>query len=256
MTNPLEDRKLALLTSLRDLEASREDRAIEDLDYAQLRAETDARLTRVLRALDAREAEAARVARAVHDPASAEPRRWGPPRWAAVAVVAGTIAAVIGSSLLLSIRPRAEGAPITGTDPLSFFVHRVQQQPHDVGARLDLAHQYLQAGALADSARQFLAALQLHPNDAEAMAYVGLLEHLDGQPERGLQFVDRALAVEPGYPDALFFKGVILLRGLDRPVEAVAALQAYLRAAPFGVNRPDAEALIREARASGAVGSG
>ena len=46
--------------------------------------------------------------------------------------------------------------------------------------------------------------------------------------------MDRALETDPTYPEALFFRGVILLDGLDRPGEAVEAFEAYLDSAPFG----------------------
>ena len=43
---------------------------------------------------------------------------------------------------------------------------------------------------------------------------------------------------------------MILLRGLDRPQDAISAFETYLEAAPFGTERQTAKDLIAEARAS------
>jgi hypothetical protein len=48
----------------------------------------------------------------------------------------------------------------------------------------------------------------------------------------------------------LYFKGVILLRGLHRPSEAAGALRGYLEAAPFGSHRDQARDLLEQADAA------
>jgi hypothetical protein len=59
--------------------------------------------------------------------------------------------------------------------------------------------------------------------------------------------VDRALEIDPAYPEALYERGVILLRGLDRPVPAASAFRSYLEEAPFGARRAEVGDLLREA---------
>ncbi|MGA9161751.1 MAG: tetratricopeptide repeat protein, partial [Actinomycetota bacterium] len=77
---------------------------------------------------------------------------------------------------------------------------------------------------------------------------VGIILYQAGRPQDALRSVERALSTDPRYPEALFFRGVILLRGLRRPEEAIAAFETYLDAAPFGVERETAKDLIAEAR--------
>ena len=77
--DPLDDRRLALLRSLADLEEARDAGALDGAEYTRLREETEGRMASVLRALDRRErpGAAAEVA-AVDAPgrvSSAEPRR-------------------------------------------------------------------------------------------------------------------------------------------------------------------------------------
>jgi tetratricopeptide (TPR) repeat protein len=222
-------------------------------------------MARVLRALDRREAAAPAggepstagapgealdeegEGRAVRT-ASAEPRRV--PAWAVAVLIGGTVLAVVVASLARDAEPQTEAAssPQAADDPLAFFEQRVQDQPNDLAARLDLAHRYLDAGMIEESLSQYAVALELDPDDAEALAHVGIILFQSGRPEEALRSVERALATDPRYPEALFIQGVILLRGLDRPDEAITAFETYLDAAPFGVERETAKDLIAQAR--------
>src|SRR5205807_7252146 len=129
-----------------------------------------------------------------------------------------------------------DGAAITGFNPegtsLSFFQHRVAEHPTDVAARLDLASRYEATGDLTDATAQYLAALRLDPNDAEANAAVGYLLYVSGDATAGLRHARRSLAPDPTYPEGLWTEGLILDRGLPRDGAASAALRAYVRAAP------------------------
>ncbi len=115
-----------------------------------------------------------------------------------------------------------------------------------VAARLDLAQRYLEAGDAKSAVAQYLAVLELAPRNAEAQANLGFVLFQAGRAEDGLRIVEQALAADPNNPEALYFKGVILLRGLHRPADATVAFRAYLDAAPFGSHRAEVETLLRE----------
>jgi tetratricopeptide (TPR) repeat protein len=257
--DPLEDRRLALLLALRDLEDARTAGALEEGEYARLREETEGRIARVLRALDARAAVAG-SAHTAGDGDGALSRPVGR-RWVSGLLVGATVLVVTVPTLLSSVAGRAPGSVITGdlaggasADPLEFFENRVREHPRDVAARLDLAHRYLDTGRVADASEEYLAALRLDPDNAEAHAHLGLVLFGAGRSELGLEEVERALEVEPRYPEALFFKGLILLEGLDRPRAAADALTAYLDLAPFGAEREQAQRLLEEAEARSSTG--
>jgi cytochrome c-type biogenesis protein CcmH/NrfG len=215
-------------------------------------------MARVLRALDRRDAVPARTAGtavALDDPAAivrtdtAEPRRVPP--WAVAVLIGGTVLAVVVASLARDAEPQIQAStPQTSDDPLAFFERRVKDHPDDLAARLDLAHRYLDAGMVERSLSEYAVALELDPDDAEALAHVGIILYQSGRAEEALRSVDRALSTDPRYPEALFIRGVILLRGLDRPRDAISAFETYLEAAPFGTERQTAKDLIAEARAS------
>jgi tetratricopeptide (TPR) repeat protein len=160
------------------------------------------------------------------------------------------VVAVVVASLARDAEPQTQAAPQASEDPLAFFERRVQAHPDDLAARLDLAHRYLDAGMVEASLSEYAVALELDPDDAEALAHVGIILYQSGRPQDALRSVDRSLSTDPRYPEALFFRGVILLRGLDRPDEAIATFEDYLDAAPFGVERQTAKDLIAQARAA------
>jgi tetratricopeptide (TPR) repeat protein len=244
LADPLEDRRTALAIALRDLEAARASGSVDGEDYGRLREDTEARLARVLKVLDERRSESA----AERDGPGVRVRP-GPARWVAIALV-GTVALSVAlvPSLLRAVTDRAASADAGSAPSLETFQERVRLHPHDVAARLDLAHRYLDAGLLQRAYEQYYAALRLDADNVEALAHFGILEHLAGRPERGISYERRALAIDPGYAEARFFEGVILLKGLRRPDRAVEALQAYLHAAPFGSEGPQARRFIKQAK--------
>jgi len=253
--DPLEDRRLALLRSLSDLEEAHASGALEEREYLRLRDDTDARMTRLLRARDRTERGPTSAVAVEEEPdrgptkAVAEPRRVPP--WAVAVLIGGTVAAMIVATLVRDSGPptQTSTAPLAeADDPFAFFEERARGNPDDLAARLDLAHRYLDAGRVDEALEEYAVALELDPDDAEALAHVGMILYLGERPEEALASVDRALQTDPDYPEALFFRGVILLRGLDRPQEAIDAFERYLEAAPFGTERQTVQDLIVEAQ--------
>ncbi|MFL5799191.1 MAG: hypothetical protein ACJ77A_14825 [Actinomycetota bacterium] len=238
LSDPLDDRRLALLVSLKDLQASRDAGAIEAEEYLRLREDTETRMARVLRAIEER--------RKKEEGAPAERPRRSPVRYLAIALVA-VIALSVGlvPALMRSLHDR--GASVNLTHSLGWYAHRVRANPHDVAARLDYAHRLQDSGQLGDAFRQYTAALALQPDNVDALANFGLLVHLSGRPLQGLAAENRALKVQPGYPEALFYKGAILLRGLDRPQDAIPYLQRYLDSSPYGSYGPTARKMLTDA---------
>jgi tetratricopeptide (TPR) repeat protein len=255
LADPLEDRRVALLRSLADLEEAHASGVLEDADYRRLRGDTESRIARLLRAIDGRRPPRPAVATdggAVALEVEAPDRRGRTtgrvPPWAVAILLASTVLAVAVTGLLREAEPAAvESAPATSDDPFAFFEQRVRDHPNDLAARLDLAHRYLDANRVEEALEEYAVALELDPDDAEAHAHIGLILYASHQPEEALASVDRALETAPGYPEALFIRGAILLRGLDRPEEAIEAFEAYLAAAPFGQERGTAQQLIAEA---------
>jgi tetratricopeptide (TPR) repeat protein len=260
--DPLDERRAALLRSLADLEEAHAEGALDEPEYLRLRERTESRVTRVLRAIDRRDAPptGGGIATAVTEPeaeadghaarraASTEPRTVPP--WAVAVLIGGTVVAVLVASLARDAEPQVQATSPNpaAQDPITFFEQRVNDHPDDLAARLDLAHRYLDAGMTEKALSEYAVALEMDPDDAEALAHVGQILFQAERYDDALQYVDHALRTDPRYPEALFIRGVILLRGLHRPQDAITAFEAYLDAAPFGVERERARDLIADAR--------
>jgi tetratricopeptide (TPR) repeat protein len=267
LADPLEDERLSLLRSLKDLEQEHQSGDLSDETYHALRTETEARAVAVLRALEARNGAGELVAglrelrstSSGNGRGSAAARASNPRRSLLIAAVAAAGAAAILVPLLLgAVKGRSPDAPITGvnvsgtssSDPLAFFEQRVHDHPNDVAARLDLGSRFLQAGNVEGAIAQYLAALRLDPTNAEAHANLGLVLFRAGRPQDALDAENRALQTDPTYSEAMYFKGVILLEGLNRPADAADTFRAYLRIAPFGSYRSQAQTLLQRAEAN------
>jgi tetratricopeptide (TPR) repeat protein len=260
-SDPLDDERSSLLRALRDLDEERARGELPEATYRSLRAETEARAVSVLRVLEARDGagELASELRALRPSirgngaasASASSRRT-----VLSTLVVGAV--ILGLSIPLlarAVSSRRPDQPITGftqgVTSLSLFERRVAEHPRDLAARLDLADRYMAAGNTAGAAAQYLVALQIDPRNAEARAKLGFLLYQGGKAEEGLRAVDAALAIDPSYPEALYYRGVILLRALNRPAQAARAFRSYLQAAPFGARRDEVRRLLEEARGTG-----
>ena len=261
LSDPLEDERSSLLRALRDLDEERGRGELSEATYRSIRAETEARAVSVLRALEARHgagelASELRGLRATGRGNGAVSPSAPSKRTVVSTLVVGAV--ILGVSIPLlarAVSSRGPDQPITGfsqgVSSLSMFEQRVAEHPRDLAARLDLADRYLVAGNTAGAAEQYLVALQIDPRNTEARAKLGYLLYQGGKAEEGLRAVDAALAIDPSYPEALYDRGVILLRALNRPADAAQAFRSYLRAAPFGARRREVQRLLQEAEGSG-----
>jgi cytochrome c-type biogenesis protein CcmH/NrfG len=121
---------------------------------------------------------------------------------------------------------------------------QVKQNPKDASAHLTLAEAYAAAGASQLAAVEYLAVTRIDPTNAEANTNLALLAFEVGRAAEGKAMVDRALAANPDYPEALYVRGLINLMGLRRPRAAEHDFSAYLAVAPFGSHRTAAATLL------------
>jgi len=258
LADPLDEERASLLRTLRELEDERASGELPESAYRSLRMETESRTVTILRALEARDGagELSKGLRALRPAFSEDKDRDGrasPGRKALPAILIAV--AVLGLSIPLLARAvsnRSSGEPITGVtgnaaNSLALLERRVAEHPRDLAARLDLADRYMADGNTATAAAHYLMALQVDPRNAEAQAKLGFILYQGGKAEEALRAVNAALAVDPSYPEALYYKGVILLRALNRPSEAAGAFRSYLQAAPFGARRSEVQQLLEEA---------
>ncbi len=212
-----------LLCSIKDLHHELASGELSEAQYQRLMDTYTAQAAQVLRRLESGE---------VAEP----PPPASGPRWRVPLIGLGLVglAAVAGLLLASSMGLRAPGATVTGNDQSGVDPRRatleraVQQRPDDPLARIAYARFLLSAGEPVEALRQFDAAARLDPANAEALAYGGWIVFLGGLADDALARLDAAVARQPDYPDAHFFRGMVLLRGKGDRAAAADELQAYL----------------------------
>jgi len=229
-TADLEAEREFLLASLADLESERAAGAIDDGTYTALRDDYTARAAAVLRELERGRVQAPQ-------PAPSTPRRWQP-----IAVWVGIGVFLIASAGLLwrGLSDRGEGGQLTGRAPATVSADDqralleadVARNPNSAAAHRALARFFLQEQQYADALRQFDQAAALDPADAESRAYSGWVLYLAGLTDRALLRLDDAIAVNPDFADAYFFRGIVYFRGLGQPQPAIADFERFLAISP------------------------
>jgi tetratricopeptide (TPR) repeat protein len=235
-----------LLRSLSDLERERAAGDMEEADFLALRDGYTARAAAVLRAL-----EAARVSAPASDgspgrkAAAVSPRRRRFLRPVLAATLVGAVAALAGLLVAASAGDRLPGQTVSG-GPSVGEIDRLAQ-----------ARSLLSQGKTVEAIKKYDEVLRTDPRQPEALAYRGWLLRLAGVAasapqlvDRGQQSVEAAIASDPSYADAHFFRGVILLEDRNQPASAVTELRLFLTTNPPQALRSAVEEVLNRALAA------
>ena len=208
-----------LLRSLDDLDAERAAGDISEADYIALRDEYTARAADLLRS-----------GRDSPRPVRTKSR---PGRWIAVLAVA----ALAGVGVARMAGDRLPGDPGSGT---------VEAGPSQ---RVDQARALVRAGNTTEALRLYQSVLDEDPRHPAALADLGWLLHQSGRPDDALAYLDRAVTADPTYPDAHFFRGMVLWKGKGDPAGGTAEFKLALANNPSPDLRTTLERFIGEAEA-------
>lgn len=262
MNESLEEDRDHLLRSLEDLDRERAAGDLDEADYLVLKEDYTARAAEVLRALA--------PSPPAPDPGGngdgvggsdgdAKPRRRvtvaaAPPsrsrlRPALVAVTLLAFAAGTGALAARSVGERGMGDPASGS---------IEATGPSGGIADDLAkaRDLIGAGKTLDAIKVYDSVIKRDPRQPEALAYRGWLLRLAGRAagnteliDKGLEFIERALAADPTYPDAHFFRAFVLYQDRKDPAAAVPEFRAFLAANPPKEMVALVEDLLRKALA-------
>ncbi len=237
----LEEERDFLLASLRDLEHEREASDIDDDDYRTLHDDYTVRTADVLHALEAaRKPEPATRAPAdAPDPApegpgdrsrtgrtparaapGGKPRVNRARRWVIGVTVVLIVAVAAGVGLSTFTGTRVGGDNASGKASTETARHVVKAQ------------QLEGEGKAAEALKEYDAAIAADAGNVVALTYKGWLLGRAGFSDPAMASLDKAVATNPGYPDAHFFRGMVLYQGRQDAAGAVPEFEAYLASNP------------------------
>jgi tetratricopeptide (TPR) repeat protein len=219
-TTSSEEREF-LLRSIRDLDAEFAAGDIEEDDYRALRDDYVARAAALLKDDDP-----------LPEPDPGGQKQRNPWRLVATLVALAFLASGAGLAVARSSGERLPGQEATGN------------VPEGSGGRIDRAQRLVSEGKVLDAIKLYDQVLAEDPQHPVALAQRGWLVSRAGLIDEGLVSIDKAIASDPTYAEAHFFRGMVLLQAKDDPAGAAQSFQAVLD------NRPPPELVkyVQDAR--------
>lgn len=204
-------------------------------------------------------------------PAAARPAKARVPQTRRILVGAAVVLVVLTAGIVVIARS-GDDTPPSAADPASAATlpadegdaiaqleAAVAAQPDNAPMRLALANLYFERRDYVAAMNHYSMLLSGQPTPQEAavanarigwMSYDGL-----GEPAMAVEFLEAAVAADPGYGEAKLFLGVVLLYGLEDPVAALPYLEEVLDLPDLPEElRPEVETMVEEARRAGGGG--
>ena len=236
----LEEQRAFLLRSLRDLEREREAGDIDEGDYRALKDDYTARAASVLRQLEPPDASFRTTATPL---ARSGVRKPGKGRVVAGIVLLACVSGAAGYAVAQSSGERLAGDEATG------------ELPEGSVDRITKANALVAERKILEAVKVYDDLLEDDPANPVALAQRGwLISQVDPSlVDSGLASIDHAIAADPTYPDAHFFRGMILLLAKDEPTLAVESFERAVAANPPADIKSVMQAKLDEARAAAAA---
>ncbi|MDQ6797776.1 MAG: hypothetical protein M3011_07120, partial [Actinomycetota bacterium] len=130
----------------------------------------------------------------------------------------------------------------------------VSGQPASETARHVARAQQLEGeGKAAEALKEYDAAIAADAGNVVALTYKGWLLGRAGFSDPAISSLDKAIAANPGYPDAHFFRGMVLYQGRQDAAGAIPEFETYLASNPPQSAADAVRGVLEKARAAAAA---
>ncbi len=171
----------------------------------------------------------------------------------AVAGVGGVLGfgVILGVLLVRSLEPRMEGMTITGG--VSGGMAGVEMTlpsggTGNLNARLATAHAFIDQQRFADAFPIYEKVLEQDPHNLEALIHLAIAQAHTGQLETALATFDRALAMDPNNPHALWNKAQTLFEIKQDYTASITLWERFITLAPNSADAVTARRYVEQAR--------
>jgi TolA-binding protein len=138
----------------------------------------------------------------------------------------------------------AGGPPAPVQRLLEELRERLQRNPSDLAALVNLANLYFDAGKYPQAIAYYRRALALDPANPDTRTDYATALHGSGRDLEALRELENVLAKRPKFPEALFNQGVVA-NAIGRRTEAIEAFRTFLRVAPNDQRASDARTALQ-----------
>jgi tetratricopeptide (TPR) repeat protein len=121
--------------------------------------------------------------------------------------------------------------------------------PEMLRGMLQAARQSLMAGRYSEAIAAYQAVLKRDPKNVDALTHLGFIVALGGHADTALETLDKALAVDPDYALAHYYRGQVLYEGKRDAAGAIKEWERFVALVPSGPEHDQVQALIKDARA-------
>jgi cytochrome c-type biogenesis protein CcmH/NrfG len=125
---------------------------------------------------------------------------------------------------------------------------RLQTNPRDASALVDLGNLYYDASQWTDAIGYYTRALNESPSNPDVRTDLGIAYFYSGDADRALKEFDQALKDDPKHVQTLFNIGVVRLQGKNDPKGAIDAWESLLKIDPNYRDRSKVETMLADAR--------
>lgn len=158
-----------------------------------------------------------------------------------VAGVALTIHKLGGPSPTQQAVPTVSAPPSSSSRPsseqedaLRGLKARVQKDPNDVDAWVQLGNLYFDLDDPLEAVQAYDKALALEPGNPDVLTDQGIMYRRIRQPKKAVELFRKAYSADPNHFQSLYNLGVVLLHDLNDVPGAMQAWEEYLRVLPQG----------------------
>jgi len=112
-----------------------------------------------------------------------------------------------------------------------------------------IGNTYYDIGQYGKAAVYYERSLAIHPQDPNVETDLANCYHYLGQHDKALETLDKVLKYNPGFSQAIFNKGRVLIDGKKNTKEGIAAWEELLRADPNSPHKAEIEQEINQLKA-------
>jgi cytochrome c-type biogenesis protein CcmH/NrfG len=135
-------------------------------------------------------------------------------------------------------------------DRLAALEEMILKDPQNAQIRTQLGNVYYDLGQYRKAIDAYQESLKLQPNDPNVETDEATCYHYLGQHDKALEILDKVLAYRPNFSQAMFNKGVVLIKGNDKIQDGIAVWETLLRTNPDFPQKAEVENMISRLRQS------